>query len=204
MWLSPDPATNAVAIVAGAGRSVWQAGRSVEVCRFPAAPQCRAVPIPAGTVSLYPQWGPAGDLLYSTAAAGGPLGAGPGNPSYGATAMAAWDSTFRLWRVPSASVNNGAAPAASQPGSILASSGSPGNDLLVVRDDALWIQSGSGASGGPASPVRVAGPLFSAAAPAGYYGEVDWAATFAWSRAPGPRWGTDDALSAETDPAEKP
>ena len=211
MWLAPDPAANAVAVVAGAGRSVWQAGRHVEVCRFPAAPRCQPVPTPAGTVGLYPLWGPNGDLLFSTADAGGPLGTGPGFPAYGTSAMARWDRSFQAWTAPTPGGRAGTVTlAASEPGSILARAGSPGTALLVVRDDALWIQplststSTSTSTSAPTSPVEVAGPLFSPAVPTGYYGEVDWDATFAWSEAPGPRGGTAQALSAATDVTAKP
>jgi hypothetical protein len=51
---------------------------------------------------------------------------------------------------------------------------------LFVADDAIWLANPT--LGAPA--VRVAGPLFSTAAPSGYYGEVDWTAALAWSAAP--------------------
>jgi hypothetical protein len=52
--------------------------------------------------------------------------------------------------------------------------------MLVVADDQLWLVNPDG-TGTPT--VRVAGPLYSTAGPSGYYGEVDWAGTFAWSAA---------------------
>ena len=50
-----------------------------------------------------------------------------------------------------------------------------------MADDALWLA--DTASSSPA--VRIAGPLYSTAGPSGYYGEVDWFDTFAWSEAAG-------------------
>ena len=55
----------------------------------------------------------------------------------------------------------------------------------VVADDALWLTS---TTGGP--PTRVAAPLYNSIGPSGFYGEVDWASTFAWSAATGPRQGS--------------
>jgi hypothetical protein len=42
--------------------------------------------------------------------------------------------------------------------------------------------------------VQIAAPLYSTIGPSGYYGEVDWAGTVAWSFANGPRQGSTDLL----------
>ncbi len=57
---------------------------------------------------------------------------------------------------------------------VVAAQWGPG-DILTVRGDYLWL-----AASGESTPTRVAGPLSSTVAPAGYYGEVDWDSMFAW------------------------
>ncbi|MHB1582798.1 MAG: hypothetical protein ACYCU7_00415 [Acidimicrobiales bacterium] len=72
----------------------------------------------------------------------------------------------------------------------LAEPAAAGTRLLAVGDDALWPTS----LGSTGPPVQVAGPLYSNAAPSGYYGEVDWTGTFAWSAAVGPRGGSAELV----------
>jgi hypothetical protein len=69
-------------------------------------------------------------------------------------------------------------------GSLLAVPSAQGNAMVVVAEDDLWLINSDGA---PAT--RVAGPLYSTIGPSGFYGEVDWAGTFAWSLGAGPRQG---------------
>jgi hypothetical protein len=57
--------------------------------------------------------------------------------------------------------------------------------MVVGANDDLWLTNASGASA-----VRVAGPLYSTIGPSGFYGEVDWASTFAWSTGAGLRQGS--------------
>ena len=49
-----------------------------------------------------------------------------------------------------------------------------------MADDELWLADTSSL----APAVMAAGPLYSSVAPNGYYGEVDWSASFSWSLAP--------------------
>lgn len=179
-WLAPQPGGDAVAIVSGEGRYIWSAGRDVDVCRFPAA-TCQAEPTPASTVGLAPSWTQSGVLLFSVASAAGPFGP-TGTGDFSAGWMAQWDATNALW-----SVLPGKAPSpmtSAPAGSVLAVPSAQGDAMVVVADDALWLTDTNGAP-----PIRVAGPLYSTVGPSGFYGAVDWAGTFAWSAAVGPRQG---------------
>jgi hypothetical protein len=165
-----------VAVVAGNGRTVWQAGRDVTLCQFPAA-TCSPVPIPAGSVGLAPSWTANGDLVFADASASGPFGPTGGafwTPGW----MAQWNATNRLLADVPGTPPTAVAPAPA--GSLLATPAAHGPSMLVVADDQLWLVNPDG-TGTPT--VRVAGPLYSTAGPSGYYGEVDWAGTFAWSAA---------------------
>jgi hypothetical protein len=113
--------------------------------------------------------------------------------------MAQWDTTNKLWTmIPGGQPS---ALAAAPAGALLAAPSSQGGAVVLVKDDALWL---AAAAGTPA--VAVAGPLYSTAAPSGYYGEVDWACTFSWSLATGARQGSAQLLGeALADPeAEAP
>ena len=179
-WLAPQTGGDAVAVVSGGGRTVWTAGRDVEVCRFPAA-TCQTEPIPASTVGLAPSWTSSGVLMFSVASAAGPFG-NPGTADFSSGWMAQWDATNALW-----SVLPGEAPSpmTSAPArSVLAVPSAQGDAMVVVADDALWLTDTNGAPS-----TRVAGPLYSTVAPSGFYGAVDWRGTFAWSAAAGPRQG---------------
>ena len=61
------------------------------------------------------------------------------------------------------------------------------------------MRSGSPTRRAARLPCRIAGPLYSTSGPAGFYGEVDWSGTFAWSAATGARQDSvqlsDEALA---------
>ena len=180
-WLAPQTGGDTIAVVAGKERSIWTAGRDVDLCTFPAA-TCQAEPIPAGTVGLAPSWSASGAVVFSVAPATGPFGP-TGDAYYSPGWMAQWDASNALWM---AAPDRAPSPVTSAPaGTLLAAPSGRGSTLVVVADDALWLTS---TTGGP--PTRVAAPLYNSIGPSGFYGEVDWASTFAWSAATGPRQGS--------------
>lgn len=183
-WLAPSPAGATLAVVAGGDRTLWSPGRDVERCDVPSG-ACQQVPIPAGTVGLAPAWTPSGGLLYAAVAAVGPGGL-PG--AYFPASIAQQDATGELWYLAPGAVT---AQPLTQAGSgvVAAQVGTTGQAVLVVLDDALWLASLT--SSGPA--VKVATPLYSSVGPSGYYGEVDWTGTFAWSSAVGGSGGGGSA-----------
>ncbi len=177
-WLAAEPDGHTVAIVAGEDRTIWTTGRDVDLCSFPAA-VCHAEAIPTGTVGLAPSWSASGRLIFAVAPASSDDGA-----YYSSGSMAHWDSANALW---SSGLGGQPTPLASTPlGALLAVPASQGSTMVVVADDALWLA--NIATG--ARATRVAGPLYSTAGPVGFYGEVDWGGTFAWSAASGPRLGS--------------
>ena len=177
-WLAAEPDGHSVAVVAGEGRTIWSTGRDVDLCSFPAA-VCHAEAIPASTVGLAPSWSASGRLIFAVAPASSDDGT-----YYSSGSMAQWDSTNALW---SSGLGGPPTPLASTPvGALLAVPTSQGTTMIVVADDALWLA--NAATGAPAT--RVAGPLYSTVGPAGFYGEVNWAGTFAWSAASGLRLGS--------------
>jgi hypothetical protein len=184
-WLAPSPIGNEVAIVSGGGRTIWNAGRTVTVCRFPEA-SCSAIAVPAGTVGLAPSWSSSGELFFSVASAAGPF-APLGTAYYSPGWMAQWNATNVLMSVDAA--GQSAPVSSAPPGALYSVPSNEGASLLVVADDALWLANPVGA---PAT--EVAGPLYSTAGPAGYYGEVDWKGTFAWSEGAGVRQGSTELL----------
>jgi hypothetical protein len=174
-WLAPDPAGHTVAVVAGRDRTIWTAGRDIDLCTFPAA-TCQPVALPAGVVGLAPSWTASGALVFAEASASGPFGPG-GDAYYSPGWMAQWDATNSLWTT---FIGAGPEHLASAPGgALLAAPAANGSSMVVVADDALWLV--DTATGAPA--VRVAGPLYSTVGPSGYYGEVDWSGSFSWSQA---------------------
>lgn len=183
-WLAPQPGGSTVAVVSGRGRSIWTTGRAIDLCSFPTA-TCRSVPIPRGSVGLAPSWTASGTLIFAVASA---------SSKDGAFSMAQGDSTNALW---SLVLGGQPSPLVSTPaGALLADPASQGSTMVVVADNALWLANIATAT--PAT--RVVGPLYSTADPDGFYGEVDWAGTFAWSAASGLRLGsqqlTDSGLYA--------
>ncbi len=186
--LAADPVASTEAVVAGLNRSIWAAGRGIDLCPLPAG-SCEPIAVPAGDEALAPSFTSSGTLIYATASVSGPFGQ-EGGADWTAGYLAEWDATNQLWALPPGGTPAPLSQAGA--GSLLGQPAASGDRLLVVRDDALWL-----ASLGSSSPaVRVAGPLFSNAAPSGYYGEVDWAGTFAWSEASGPRGGSADLMDA--------
>ena len=73
IWVVAEPEGDAVAVVAGTGRSIWSTGRDVALCTFPSA-QCRSVNEASGTESLAPSWTASGALLFSEASTSAPFG----------------------------------------------------------------------------------------------------------------------------------
>jgi hypothetical protein len=102
---------------------------------------------------------------------------------YSAANMGEWDGTNTLWALPPGGQPSrvGAAPV----GTVLAAPAAEGTAEVEVADNELWLVDTTGDAA-----VQIAGPLYSVANPAGYYGEVNWAGTFAWSEARGPRQGS--------------
>ncbi len=176
IWVVPEPKGDAVAVVAGIGRSIWSTGRNVDRCTFPSA-RCVPLNIPAGTESLAPSWTPSGALLFSEASTSTPFGS-EGDAFWSPGYLAEWDATNTEWGLTSTGTQGRLASAPS--GSVLAVPAAVGTSVLYVADDELWLADTS--STAPA--VMAAGPLYSSAAPNGYYGEVDWSASFSWSLAP--------------------
>jgi hypothetical protein len=179
-WWTPGP-DNTVAVVAGGGREIWEPGRDVDLCALPAA-TCRPVSIPAASVGLASSWSAAGTLFFSVASASPPFGPAAGM-DYSAANMAEWDGTNTLWALPPGGQPSrvGAAPV----GTVLAAPAAEGTAEVEVAHNGLWLVDTTGDAA-----VQIAGPLYSVANPAGYYGEVNWAGTFAWSEARGPRQGS--------------
>jgi dipeptidyl aminopeptidase/acylaminoacyl peptidase len=176
IWVAPEPRGDAVAVVAGMGRSIWSTGRDVELCTFPSA-QCKPVNVPSDTESLAPSWTASGALLFSEASTGAPFGSA-GNAYWSPGFMVLWEATNIEWGLTATGAQGRLASAPSA--TLLAAPSATGSSVLYVANDELWL--GDTSSSAPA--VMVAGPLYSSIAPNGYYGEVDWSASFAWSLAP--------------------
>ncbi len=190
-WWAPAPQGNVIAVVAGAGREIWAEGRGVQLCALTTA-TCQTVSTPPGSVGLAPSWTASSDLLFATASATAPFGS-IGGADYSPGYMSEWDATSVLW-----TSTPGGAPselASSPAGALLASPATEGGAAVIVADNAVWLADTE--SGAPA--VRIAGPLYSTSGPAGFYGEVDWSGTFAWSAATGARQDSvqlsDEALA---------
>jgi dipeptidyl aminopeptidase/acylaminoacyl peptidase len=182
-WVVPEPKGNTVAVVAGGGRSIWSTGRDVELCTFPtvaSSATCRAVNPSSSTETLAPSWTASGALLFSVASTSAPFGS-QGDADWSPGYVTQWDATNVLWGLTSAGADGRLSSA--PPGTVLAAPAAAGSSVLYVADDALWLADTST----PTPAVKVAGPLYSVETPIGYYGEVDWAATFAWSLATGTR-----------------
>lgn len=158
-WLGADGAGDAT-MVAGGSRVEWQ-GKTVQTC----SPfTCRAVTLPAGTVSVDPAISSAGQIAFVEGKASSSYTSDPSQVS-------AWEASHTLWV---------AAKGSDKP--VLVSGGqgasaprwSPdGHQLMFVRDDALWVLPAGGGR-----PARVASGL---AEPPDYYGQVQWALQYAWS-----------------------
>ena len=196
LWVAPEPGGGTVAVVVGTGRSIWSTGRDVELCTLPSA-QCRPVNVSAGTESLAPSWTASGALLFSEASTAAPFGS-EGNAYWTPGFMALWDATSTEWGLTSAGAPSRLASA--PPGTQTASPATGGTSVLYVADDEVWLA--STASSAPA--VMVAGPLYSDEAPSGFYGQVDWPATFSWSLAGTARQISAELLGEALEPAATP
>jgi len=186
-YVAPQPGGDTVAVVAGGNRTIWTAGRDIELCSFPAA-TCVKERIPANTVGLDPTWSSTGTLIFSVASDTGPFGPN-GTGDYSPGWMAQWNATNVLWSMADATPT----PLASMPnGALLGEVNAQGKSMVFLADDAIWLTDLSG--GMPA--VRVTGPLYSEVAPSGFYGEVDWSSRFAWSDAVGLREGSSQEVDA--------
>ncbi len=62
--------------------------------------------------------------------------------------------------------------------------------ILAIGAGALGASMADTAA--PSPGVRIAGALYSTSAPSGFYGEVDWVDTFAWSAATGAPQGSTE------------
>ena len=89
--------------------------------------------------------------------------------------------------------------AGAPPGTVLALPAAAGSSVLYVADDELWLADTSSL----APAVMAAGPLYSSVAPNGYYGEVDWSASFSWSLAPVARQVSAQLIGEGSPPQER-
>lgn len=185
-WLAPSPSGSTLAVVAGGARTLWSLERDVERCDV-ASGACQKAPTPPGTVGLAPAWTPSGTLLYVSATASEPPGV---VARFTSGTIAHQDATGELWNL--APRADRAQPLAQAGSGIVADQvGTTGEAVLVVRDDALWLFSLTSKT--PA--VQVATPLYSSIGPSGYYGQVDWSGTFAWSSGVGGSGGGGSAAA---------
>ncbi|MGH2719093.1 MAG: hypothetical protein ACRDJU_10985, partial [Actinomycetota bacterium] len=166
-----------LAMVAGGARQIWDGGKQVDTCNV-ATGSCLPVSEASTSVTLSPGWLSPTSLTYVSATASGPFGPNGGAHSSGGW-MAQWNGTHTLEVSSTASSAPGtfSGPGA---GVVAYTWAANGSSLVYVDADALWLLSTS--STAPA--VRVAGPLFSVAAPSGYYGVVDWSGSYAWTGGP--------------------
>jgi WD40-like Beta Propeller Repeat len=147
----------------GIGRLIWQ-GRRIEVCQPAAA--CAAIPSPPHTVTLDPAWSPDGATLAFVQA---PTRASPGFPQ---PAVARWYNAHQLW------VYHPAAHLLRRldaRGATVPAWSADGNSLLYAARDGIWLLPQI-----TGRPVRIATPLFQPGNWPTYYGQVSWAAQFAW------------------------
>ena len=169
-WLSWNPGGDSVSLVAGGDRTIWEGNKHIETCN-PATASCSTVPSPNGIVGLDPAWASSGTLAFISASDTGPFAdTGDADP-FAEGWMEEWDSTSQLVI---AGPQSAIAVASAGPGVVAAQWSSNGTDLLLVKNDYLWIGSLT------ASPIQVAGPLYNTVAPSGYYGQVAWTSNFAW------------------------
>ena len=189
-WLTPEPGGHTIALVAGKGRPIWTTGRDVEL-------QLPRRGLPGGThPGRFSGPGPELVLVGDTHLRGG-IGHRPLRPQRRRLLLARLDGSVECHQqlVGDGRRSTAASPASTPAGVLLAVSAEDGSSMVVVADNALWLA--DPLTDAPA--VRVAGPLYSTMDPSGYYGEVDWGATFAWSDAVGLRQGSAQLLDEDLD-----
>lgn len=153
------------AIVDGDDRYQWM-NKTVERCST-AGVSCAAVPKPAADVSIDPSWSPDGhELVYAQ-------GPASSNDDFPQSVLQRWYSRLSLWTI--ASTSNRPVELRGTDGGTTPRWSSGGRRLMYEADDAVWLMARIGGT-----PVKVASPLFAPDQWPTYYGQVDWAAQFAW------------------------
>lgn len=180
------PGGGAVALQEGGDRYEMGGDKHVEVCALASA-RCTALGRPKGTVGLDPAWVGPDELAFTVAAASGRYQEG----RFRFASMAAWDGTHVLYAGPATGGAAHRERAAGRGVVEVEADPSTGTELLVEGGE-LFVD-----PVGARRPTQVSGPLLAERAPIGYYGEVDWSATFAWSAlAPtGEELGGDDTAA---------
>ena len=149
----------------GPNRYAWVT-KSVVTCSLSSG-TCSPVPAPAGQLTLGPAWSPNGAILAYEEA---PTSLAS---SFYQPTVQRWYAAHTLWllrdgeRTP---VEIRAANGASAP---VWSADS--KSLMYVADNSLWLLPTLSSK-----PVHIESPLFTPGAWPNYYGQVDWAAQFAW------------------------
>jgi hypothetical protein len=151
-------------------RTPWD-GKQVLVCVSPSNP-CTPVPTPAGDVTGDPSLSTSGSILAYVAAPGST------SSSYQPKDVADWYNAHSL-EVYDPTTGTATGIAAAQGATVPTWSGT-GSGLLYASDNGLWLLPNA-----TASPVEIASPLFTGFSDlnvTSYYGEVDWAQQFGWSK----------------------
>lgn len=181
-WVAWSKTGQRLVAVAGRDRVVWEGRKHLVVCDVSAS-RCHGVAQPSGTTSTDPAWGAGGGLYFSrpTGTSRFSMTAPPHVGGIGATPPFSWRATeawanagqVRVW------TENGTAAGLDRAVSGASGGQAPtptSTGLFFVRAGALWvIPTGSHM---PARLARRLGP-YGRRFP-GYYGDDDWAATFAW------------------------
>ena len=178
-WLAWSPDGTTLAVVAGNNRSVWNGGKHIELCTFPAG-TCTRLAQPADTISLDPAWTASGNLVVTHApgttseSEAFPPGLGHvGDAPYSGRVLSAWQAASQLATAEAAGGNLHQLTATG-PGSHDAEATSGG--LLYVRNGQLWYL-----ATGATRPFEIV-PSLSPAGPynPSYYGYIPWYQDLAW------------------------